>query len=260
MEGGSSEEQQPSILQHVAQVIPLLNYHILHPHQFFISYSSVFVLAFTGFPASVIRFKEVIEAFDAFRPENPGSKWPKCTLGYLTPGHTLTEEEFVAIQEFANQFANRSFGPQCIVRDLSIVKLKHRTLENPWAMLTVPLTPLTLGGGIETALPTDEEIEHTNAVLAESLQSKAAMRTYFEKRIRDKTDRDAVYYAADAIPMDKENTMVHFLHSGDTGLLDYIENFKAELCSAVPAVRQKYMWAPRESLHITYRALNAKDQ
>ena len=52
----------------------------------------------SGFPRALIDLKEALAAAcSALPPENPGSKWPKTTLGALNNGARLTPEQLAQL-------------------------------------------------------------------------------------------------------------------------------------------------------------------
>jgi hypothetical protein len=56
---------------------------IVQPYAFFVSWQGVLTLAYAGFPPSLVALKEHISEFYAVPGENPGSRWPKTSLGAL---------------------------------------------------------------------------------------------------------------------------------------------------------------------------------
>eukprot|EP01026_Neomeris_dumetosa_P069451 TRINITY_DN6867_c0_g1_i11.p3 TRINITY_DN6867_c0_g1~~TRINITY_DN6867_c0_g1_i11.p3 ORF type:complete len:124 (-),score=5.17 TRINITY_DN6867_c0_g1_i11:46-417(-) len=54
----------------------------LLPYSFFISWQGVLTLAYSGFPQPLLNLKQQLQLLcETLPPENPGSKWPKTTLG-----------------------------------------------------------------------------------------------------------------------------------------------------------------------------------
>jgi hypothetical protein len=59
----------------------------LRPWAFLVAWDGVLTLAYRGFPRSLVDLKQHIgHHFPELPPENPGSKWPKTTLGALAEG------------------------------------------------------------------------------------------------------------------------------------------------------------------------------
>ncbi|PSC69962.1 plastid ribosomal S6 [Micractinium conductrix] len=70
----------------------------LEPEAFFVSWQGVLTLAFRGFTAPLVDLKQRIYAAHPSLPaENPGSKWPKSSLGCLREGQRLTPEQLAAL-------------------------------------------------------------------------------------------------------------------------------------------------------------------
>mmetsp|Transcript_71500 Transcript_71500/g.221787 ORF Transcript_71500/g.221787 Transcript_71500/m.221787 type:complete len:134 (+) Transcript_71500:466-867(+) len=68
---------------------------LLEPRALFVAWSGVITLAYAGWPPQAVaakaRFHEVTGS--ALAPEQPGSRWPKTTLGALREDRVLTLEE-----------------------------------------------------------------------------------------------------------------------------------------------------------------------
>ena len=104
----------------------------LRPEAFFVARSGVLTLAFSGYTEALIRFKAELEgAIPGISAENPGSRWPKTTLGALRDGETLDEEDVVRLREATSE------GTTCLYRRgepipvgvLSLVELRDRAME-----------------------------------------------------------------------------------------------------------------------------------
>ena len=67
---------------------------VLYPHQFFCSWQGVLTLAWRGFPQPLVDLKASLsDYYSSLPPENPGSRWPKTSLGALKDGKRLTPEQ-----------------------------------------------------------------------------------------------------------------------------------------------------------------------
>jgi hypothetical protein len=81
------------IMRHYPSPCPCLAF--LQPFAFFVSWNGVLTLAFAGFTPALLDLKRrVATAHPALPRENPGSLWPKASLGCLRDGVTLTEQQF----------------------------------------------------------------------------------------------------------------------------------------------------------------------
>lgn len=67
---------------------------VLRPFSFFVSWQGVLTLAYRGFPPALVCLKQQIgDYYSSLPKENPGSKWPKTSLGALKEGRRLTPEQ-----------------------------------------------------------------------------------------------------------------------------------------------------------------------
>jgi hypothetical protein len=67
---------------------------VLRPFCFFVSWQGVITLAYKGFPQNLVELKQQLtDYYQALPKENPGSKWPKTSLGALKEGKRLTPEQ-----------------------------------------------------------------------------------------------------------------------------------------------------------------------
>jgi hypothetical protein len=146
--------------------------------QFFLAWNSVVTLAYQGF-SSILqclkkRLAEELEKDGVLlQPENPGSLWPKTTLGCLREGQELTPAETKQMRELCTEFneqlnslpsANRTMS----ITELRLVVFECRTLEN--RLLEVPFS---LQGQSKT--PDSPEGDHVKKV-RETMDQFAAER------------------------------------------------------------------------------------
>lgn len=76
----------------------------LQPYVFFVSWQGVLTLAFTGFPPALVELKSnIYEACPELPPENPGSKWPKTTLGAVRDRKRLTPEQLTTLNAICKE-------------------------------------------------------------------------------------------------------------------------------------------------------------
>jgi hypothetical protein len=67
---------------------------VLRPFSFFVSWQGVITLAYKGFPPALVNLKkDLTDYFQHLPKENPGSRWPKTSLGALKDGQRLTPEQ-----------------------------------------------------------------------------------------------------------------------------------------------------------------------
>lgn len=67
---------------------------VLRPFAFFVSWQGVLTLAYRGFPEPLVALKAgLADYYGGLPEENPGSRWPKTSLGALKDGRRLTPEQ-----------------------------------------------------------------------------------------------------------------------------------------------------------------------
>ncbi|KAJ3060942.1 T-complex protein 1 subunit beta [Podochytrium sp. JEL0797] len=144
----------------------------LVPHTFFIAWNGVLTLAFTGFPAELVSLKDRIstEFGTTIPPENPGSKWPKMSLGALNDGKHLSSENVDQLNAICTQMATNLFllQDEFPVTKVSYVVLGCASLER-----IVLRVDMELKGGAGNAEVSQEQIESVDKVLKESEDKEA---------------------------------------------------------------------------------------
>ncbi|KAL4423042.1 hypothetical protein ABPG77_002076 [Micractinium sp. CCAP 211/92] len=92
----------------------------LEPAAFFVSWQGVLTLAYTGFTQPLINLKQrITAAHSSLPPENPGSKWPKTSLGSLRDGRRLTPDELALLCAICTEESAAAFRqePQQLQRE-----------------------------------------------------------------------------------------------------------------------------------------------
>ena len=103
---------------------------VMYPSKFFVSWNTVVTLAFSGFSASLLRMKSEIEQrVPVLQQENPGSKWPKTTLGCLMDKEQLTPDEVDALRDICAEHSSSLENSKITISRLSLVFFQYRTLE-----------------------------------------------------------------------------------------------------------------------------------
>ena len=202
----------------------------------------VLTLAFTGFPPPLEALKASLTLLHgaALPAENPGSRWPKSSLGCLANGRRLTPEELARLHAVCttHSAALRAAAP-AVVEKLRLTLFACRSLERVVATQTLPL--ICDGRSVVTALPSDAAAAATAATLAEFAPEKLA--TYWVDVARDGGREE--HYRGDA----RGATLVAQL---STTYATQLAAFRAAVDAALPGA---YVWFADESLHITVRAL-----
>jgi hypothetical protein len=234
----------------VATVVSRYGVTSVSANQFFISWNSVATLAYTGFSRTLLALKQGIEqSIPGLKQENPGSRWPKTTLGCLRDAVELTEQQVrdlrsICVQKSAElqglAESERSLG----VRELSCVTFHCRTLERRLASLVVPLQGCALTHD-EPPVPHLESVAKTMAEFSEEQHDK-----YYPRLAPNGRTIDG-YYRAPHI----ESTLVYDLHAS-VPLADCIASFRKAVNKELP---NRYAWFDPSSWHMTVRALVADD-
>jgi hypothetical protein len=117
---------------------------VVRLNEFFMSWNSVMTLAYTGFSQTLLDLKRHLEAKLPLQAENPGSRWPKTTLGCLREGRSLGPGQVEKARELCTKFSGelRALPPRQLevpVTELSLVLFRSRTLEERWLEIPIPL-------------------------------------------------------------------------------------------------------------------------
>lgn len=176
---------------------------LLRPQAFFVSWQGVLTLAYSGFTGALVELKQrITAAHPTLPPENPGSKWPKTSIGCLRDGRRLTpeqlatlchicSEESVAFQQQQQQQAAIGNGaavaaaagsPAVAVNSACIALFECRSLER-----LLSCRHIDFQGGLDAAPPTAEEQQRVAAILSEPSSP-----TYWFEASRD-GNREAHY-------------------------------------------------------------------
>lgn len=101
--------------------------------QFFVSWSGVLVLAYTGFPQPLLNVKAMVDReCTSIAPENPGSKWPKTSLAAVNDEcPSITKQQLAVLHKIcraANSILLTKAADQMPIhfRSLSYVHFQNR--------------------------------------------------------------------------------------------------------------------------------------
>ena len=208
-----------------------------------LSPQGVLTLAFSGFPPALDSergLKAALAALhgDALPAENPGSRWPKSSLGCLVDGRRLTPAELEALRAIctAHQLALQT-APALDVRELRLVLFACRSLERQLACQRLPLAP-----PLDATPPAAAAAAAASATLAEFEPDK--LRTYWADVARDGSREQ--HYRDPA----RGATLVAPLPPA--AYAAQLTAFRAAVDAALPGA---YAWFSDDSLHVTVRAL-----
>lgn len=212
----------------------------LRPRSFFLAWSGVPVLAWTGWSPALAALKSSLTNAGELPEESPGSLWPKTTLGCLKNGESLTAEEFERVKQAAIDSSDEAVLQGCgvVVDALDVVVYRCRSLERILTSHTVGLMK-----NDETKVgPTFEERERVDTVLKQWDEPG-----YPATAARDgsrETHYRAPHHGA---------TLVAWLPKESTLMMRQIELFRSKVDDAVPG---KYVWFDETALHVTLRGLS----
>ena len=196
-------------------------------------------LAFAGFPPALESLKAALDAHHggALPAENPGSRWPKSSLGCLVDGRRLTPAELQTLRGIcaAHQAALQA-APPLEVAQLQLVLFGCRSLERRVACQRLPLSP-----PLDAAPPSPAAAAAAAATLAEFEPQR--LQAYWADVARDGS-RETHYRGAA-----RGATLVAPLHAAYTAQL---AKFRKAVDAELPGA---YAWFADDSLHVTVRAL-----
>ena len=236
-EGRSPGQVDSRIVRQIVEATPATS---VKPMEFFVAWSGVMCLAYEGFTRPLLDIKRDIgNAVPGLKPENPGSAWPKTTLGALRDDKALTWAEVVALRGVCHDMNKAVAAAEALqVDDLSLVVFACRSLERRLAAVSMPLSGPPRVGDHE--IPAD----HAQAVRATMRQFEdQELRRYWPSLLR--TENRESHYRLDHV----EATLVYDLPSDPP---DYFEHLIAAVEQALPGA---YYWFAPESRHMTIRAL-----
>lgn len=206
--------------------------------EYFVAWQGVLTVAFSGIPPSICRLKQGINAGLAgcLVGENPGSMWPKISLGCLQDGMTLDLKQLLKLRKICTEESpTLAASAPNIVDNLSVVLYANCCLEKTITVATTPLAlPVDLSG------PTMEDA----GLVQEVLNEFAAENVETYHSFTSKAGNRSAHYRNSKVGA----TLVHFLKIVPIGLAE----FKARVDAELPGM---YDWFKDDSLHITVRAL-----
>ena len=219
-------------------------------HEFFVSWNSVATLAYRGFSNTLLAVKrELDQGIPGLKPENPGSKWPKTTLGCLGEQVTLTEAQVRVLRGICDQMTSvlRKLPESDVIMpidELAIVTFHCRTLERRLGAQTL----LLKGKWIADDDPPKSHVEAVTSTMAQFAEAQHAK--YFPKLAPAGRTIDS-YYRTPHI----ESTLVYNLKPSKP-FKDILKDFEDVVDNAIP---NSYVWFEPASWHMTVRALLSLD-
>jgi len=197
-------------------------------------------LAFRGFPPALEALKAALSAqhAGALPAENPGSRWPKSSLGCLVDGRRLTPDELSRLHAVcAAHSAALQAAPPADVAELRLALFACRSLER-----LVACQRLRLRAPRDDAPPSPAAAAAAAQTLAEFAPQRLA--AYWVDVARD-GGREEHYRGAA-----RGATLVAPLPADVYAA--QLAAFRDAVDAALPGA---YAWFAEDSLHITVRAL-----
>lgn len=224
----------------VRSVVVTKPFTSVKPREFFLSWSGVPTLAYQGFSPTLVSIKRELEtAIPGLKPENPGSRWPKTTLGALRDGRTLSLGEVRTLREICDQLNERIREDGIIeIRRLCFVVFQCRSLERRLLTLPVGLAPRDLPA--EDDQPSQEERARVEATMAQFTEPLGRYLRFVQRE----GNRESHYRTSHV-----ESTLIVDLARQQPL---YIAEFIDQVEERLPG---SYSWFHRDCRHITVRGL-----
>ncbi|MFC1515220.1 hypothetical protein ACFL7E_00520 [Thermodesulfobacteriota bacterium] len=227
-----------NIIKDIVQIKPRTR---IRPREFFIAWHGVPTLAYHGFSHTLLEIKQEIErSVPGLKPENPGSRWAKTTIGALKDNVELTLKDVYELRRICTNFRPDIDRAATIfdVNSLSVVVFSCRSLEKRFVTYRIKLHP---------DLETDDKTppaSHLSRIDKTIAQFSPDRLLAYVPDLQKAGDRESEYRSTHI-----EATLVFDLPDEKPA---YIEKFKAEVDEMLPG---RYAWFDPKSYHITVRAL-----
>jgi hypothetical protein len=221
--------------------------------EFYVAHNSVIVLAYEAFSESMLGLQSWLDNHSELRLKspNPGSLWPKTTLGAMINDNPLSKPELIKLKEICVQYSdklqslNNGAGQTMDVETLYYVKFACRSLEKVISEVPIPLN----GKNEKHCITYEEHVKHLKRV-------KGVMDQFTVKNLNDEK------YLAKLAPNGRTiNGYYRIPHSEGTliakvfwpeNILGIFNDFISEVDRSFPGVFGSF---DAKSLHLTIRAL-----
>lgn len=209
---------------------------IISTSQFFISWNGVPVLAYTGFSPVLQDIKtQIASRLPGLPMENPGSRWPKTTLGALRDNKTLTKDDLTVLKAICRTFTPQLCHQHLEIDNLSIVLYYWTSLEKRLSTEVIPLSEPR-----DLSLPAKDDQDKVTDILNQF--SGENIDNYLPK-VQMQSHRES-YYRTPSIGASLVCDVEKF-H-------DIIMRFKYDVDRQLP---DTFCWFNTNSLHMTIRVL-----
>ncbi|MBW1849925.1 MAG: hypothetical protein JRJ15_00535 [Deltaproteobacteria bacterium] len=213
----------------------------IRPREFFIAWEGVPTLAYQGFSNTLLEIKEAVtRSVPGLKPENPGSRWAKTTLGTLKDNVKLTLKDVYELRRICTdlQADIDNAGTVFDVNSLSVVVFACRSLEKRLATCRIEFN--------QDLDPDDEAPPafHLSTIDRTLAQFSPDRLSEYIPDLQKAGGRESEYRSALI-----QATLVFDLPDEKPA---YIERFTAEVNEMLPG---RYAWFDPKSYHMTIRAL-----
>lgn len=239
----------PEQLEYYAAATPSC---VLRPYRFFVSWQGVLTLVYRGLPPALAKLKQDINEYHEGLPaENPGSKWPKTSLGAVKDGKRLNPQQLETLLHICREESGRFQKPQSpklqavLVDKLKVVLYQNRSLERRIVSHVLPL---------QSTLDLSEVTQEEKKIV-DDVVNEADNPDYWFQASRDGS-REA-HYRDNVLGV----TLIHDLavcqgsamaEGYGSQLPGILESFRQRVDRELPGL---YAWFSDASLHVTVRAL-----
>ena len=228
----------------------------LIPYKLMVSWNGVLVVAFKGWPDTVLNLKSKLNESELLVKENPGSMWPKCTIGCLKDRKRLKYEELVKLNELCEEFNNEELRSEkrkhLYFRKLNITVYESRSHERVLVNEKIAATvyrPIELS--FDSCVDQSEE-ERVKGIYFETLDPETYWFNASKDGNREKHYREPkIGSSIVAWIREAWNTPIRAVND-EWHLTRALKGFEDKVKRALPGL---YSFFDQESLHVTIRAI-----
>ena len=211
------------------------------PRQFFISWNGVPTLAYRGFSPTLLDIKrEIEERVPEMKPEYPGAKWPKTTLGALRDGRVLSMDDARTLLQICHDLKHEVGSEAALeVSEVSAVVFYWRSLER--RLVTHPISLRTDQSSFADHAPPQENLEFVDSIMSQFTEDNLVE---YLPRLQAEGNRESHYRSTHV-----EATLVFDIGNQ---LERLVQRFTEIVDRELPVA---YRWFSPKSRHMTVRGL-----
>jgi len=224
----------------LSEIIGLKKQTVVNPKEFFAAWCGVPTFAYKGFSSTLLELKKDIkEKIPELKPENPGSVWPKTTLGALRDDKKLSFNDAKMLRDICDHFKPAE-NSSLKIDQLQIVVFQCRSLEK--RLLTHSVNMMKSASYHTDNVPEDHE-KQINETMSQFSENNLS--AYWKNISRD-GNRESHYRTTHI-----EATLVYDIPD-DHQLHELFDKFIKKVDTAL---QDYFCWFSRESRHMTIRSL-----